>query len=153
MVIKKFNLIYIESDKSYYICRENGEIAKNLSEGEKTVIAFAYFLATLKTRNFDLKNAIVVIDDPVSSLDQQYLFNLINLLALKFNKTSSFRQLFVLTHNFYFFKKLRAILKYKKENGNAIYELFQINKRESSIIENADDYLRDFTSEAKTGKF
>ena len=144
---KKFNLIYIESDKSYYICRENGEIAKNLSEGEKTVIAFAYFLATLKTRNFDLKNAIVVIDDPVSSLDQQYLFNLINLLALKFNKTSSFGQLFVLTHNFYFFKKLRAILKYKKENGNAIYELFQINKRDSSIIENADDYLRDFTSE------
>lgn len=144
---KKFNLIYIESDKSYYICRENGEIAKNLSEGEKTVIAFAYFLATLKTRNFDLKNAIVVIDDPVSSLDQQYLFNLINLLALKFNKTSSFGQLFVLTHNFYFFKKFRAILKYKKENGNAIYELFQINKRDSSIIENADDYLRDFTSE------
>ncbi len=143
---RKFTLTYDESTKSYYICRENGEIAKNLSEGEKTVIAFAYFLATLKTHNFDLKNAIIVIDDPVSSLDQQYLFNLINLLATKFNKPSSFEQLFILTHNFYFYKKIRAILKNKGKIG-VMYQLFQITKENTSIIVNADDYLRTYTSE------
>ncbi len=143
---RKFTLTYDESTKSYYICRENGEIAKNLSEGEKTVIAFAYFLATLKTHNFDLKNAIIVIDDPVSSLDQQYLFNLINLLATKFNKPSSFEQLFILTHNFYFYKKIRAILKNKGKIGE-MYQLFQITKENTSIIVNADDYLRTYTSE------
>ena len=141
---KKFNLKYEETNKSYYVCRENGEIAKNLSEGEKTVIAFAYFLATLKTHNFDLKNAIIVIDDPVSSLDQQYLFNLTNLLTKKFGKPSAFEQLFVLTHNFYFYKKIRAA--FMSGNGDLL-ELFQINKNDSSYIENADKYLRNYSSE------
>ena len=36
---KKFTLTYDDETKSYSICRENGDIAKNLSEGEKTVIA------------------------------------------------------------------------------------------------------------------
>lgn len=143
---KKFTLTYDEESKSYRICRESGEIAKNLSEGEKTVIAFAYFLATLKTHNFNMKNAIIVIDDPVSSLDQQYLFNLINLLTTKFNKPSSFKQLFILTHNFYFYKKIRAILKNKGKMGE-MYELFQITKGNTSNIENADEYLRTYTSE------
>lgn len=141
---KKFTLTYDEETKSYSICRENGEIAKNLSEGEKTVIAFAYFLATLKTHNFDMKNAIIVIDDPVSSLDQQYLYNLINLIAMKFNKPTSFGQLFILTHNFYFYKKIRAILKYK---GKDMHELFQVIKNETSTLKNVDKYLREYTSE------
>lgn len=141
---KKFTLAYVEESKSYSICRENGEIAKNLSEGEKTVIAFAYFLATLKTHNFDMKNAIIVIDDPVSSLDQQYLFNLINLLTRIFNSPKKFGQLFILTHNFYFYKKVRAAL---MSSSKDILELFQINKRLTSCIENADNYLRNYTSE------
>lgn len=141
---KNFTLQYDENTKSYSIYRDNEYIAKNLSEGEKTVIAFAYFLATLKTHDFDLKNAIVVIDDPVSSLDQQYLFNLINLLTKKFNKPSAFKQLFVMTHNFYFYKKLRAAF---MSNNSDIVELFQINKNTTSYIENADKYLRSYTSE------
>ena len=145
---KKYTLNYNEDSKSYSIYRESGEIAKNLSEGEKTVIAFAYFLATLKTHNFDLKNSIVVIDDPVSSLDQQYLYNLINLIAHIFDKSKAFEQLFVLTHNFYFYKKMRDIFKYKtsEKEGN-LYELFQINRDGTSYIKNADKYLRNFTSE------
>ena len=141
---KKFTLQYDENTKSYSIYRDNEYIAKNLSEGEKTVIAFAYFLATLKSHNFDLKNAIVVIDDPVSSLDQQYLFNLINLLTKKFNKSNAFGQLFVMTHNFYFYKKLRDAF---ISNNKEIVELFHINKNTTSYIENADKYLRSYTSE------
>lgn len=141
---KKFTLNYDEEAQSYSIYRENGEIAKNLSEGEKTVIAFAYFLATLKTHNFDMKNAIIVIDDPVSSLDQQYLYNLINLIGMKFNKPTTFDQLFILTHNFYFYKKIRAILRYK---GKDMHELFQVVKNETSSIKNVDKYLREYTSE------
>jgi wobble nucleotide-excising tRNase len=141
---KKFNLTFDEKNNSYYICRESGEIAKNLSEGEKTVVAFAYFLATLKTRNFDMKNAIIVIDDPISSLDQQYLFNLTNLLTKKFINPKTFEQLFVLTHNFYFYKKLRAV--FMSSNRDSL-EMFQINKKDSSYIENADRYLKNYSSE------
>ncbi len=42
---------------------------KPKSEGERTAIAFLYFLKSLQDKSFDLANGIVVIDDPVSSLD------------------------------------------------------------------------------------
>ena len=56
---------------------------------------------------------------------------------MKFNKPSSFEQLFILTHNFYFYKKIRAILKNKGKIGE-VYELFALTKRNTSVIENAD---------------
>lgn len=161
---KKFQIEFEDSTKSYVIKRDGNKIAKNLSEGEKTVIAFAYFLATLKSKDFDLSKSIIVIDDPVSSLDQQYLFNLLNLLMNKFDSPKTFSQLFILTHNFYFFKKVRAILlnKNKEYNNNLksqaeqkqepfqehlLYEVFQIQKNDTSYINNADKYLKDFDSE------
>lgn len=153
----RLKLEYDEETRSYTIKRDSGEIAKNLSEGEKTVIAFAYFLASLKSSNFDLSQAIVVIDDPVSSLDQQYLFNLLNLLMNKFAKPNTFKQLFVSTHNFYFFRKIRNILLNieKSENNNRqagadtikLYELFKIIKKDTSRLVNADKYLCNYESE------
>ena len=65
---------------------------------------------------------------------------------MKFNKPSSFEQLFILTHNFYFYKKIRAILKNKGKIGE-VYELFTLTKRNTSVIENADEYLKNYTSE------
>ncbi len=161
---KKFQIEFEDITNSYIIKRDGDKIAKNLSEGEKTVIAFAYFLATLKSMDFDFSKSIIVIDDPVSSLDQQYLFNLLNLLMNKFASHKTFSQLFILTHNFYFFKKIRAILfnKNKDYNNNfnsqteqkqepsqehLLYEVFQIQKNDTSYINNADKYLKSFDSE------
>lgn len=161
---KKFQIEFEDITNSYIIKRDGDKIAKNLSEGEKTVIAFAYFLATLKSMDFDFSKSIIVIDDPVSSLNQQYLFNLLNLLMNKFASHKTFSQLFILTHNFYFFKKIRAILfnKNKDYNNNfnsqteqkqepsqehLLYEVFQIQKNDTSYINNADKYLKSFDSE------
>ncbi|EDH7412251.1 RloC protein, partial [Campylobacter jejuni] len=47
----------------------NGKQAKNLSEGECSLIAFCYFVASLKDANTKDKNPIIWIDDPISSLD------------------------------------------------------------------------------------
>ena len=166
----EFNKISELNNKgSYFFKRADGEIAKNLSEGEKTVVAFAYFLATLKMANFDMKNSIIVIDDPVSSLDQQYLFNIINLLLNRFSSHKNFMQLFILTHNFYLFKKIRAYLlcqtnkivldeckSCEKFNGRNIekpkeelpmYAIFEIKKNQTSFICNADKYLKGYDSE------
>ena len=63
-----------EVDEEGYTIRRHGEIARNLSEGEKSAIAFVYFTISLKDRDFDLENGIVVIDDPISSLDSNSLF-------------------------------------------------------------------------------
>ena len=84
--------------------------AKNLSEGERTAIAFAFFLIKLKEAN-DLSELIVYIDDPVSSLDSNHIFQ-INAATKAFffwrdsveNKDKlTIKQLFISTHNFEFF--------------------------------------------------
>lgn len=58
-----------------YLLARNGVPASNLSEGEKTAIAFLYFLKSLQDVGFELKKGIVIIDDPVSSLDSNALFS------------------------------------------------------------------------------
>src|SRR5205823_97835 len=56
----------------YQITR-NGVPAQHLSEGERTAIAFLYFLKSLQAKDFVVARDIVVIDDPVSSLDTNSL--------------------------------------------------------------------------------
>ena len=90
-------------DTGYSITR-NGAPAEGLSEGEMTAISLLYFLKSLQDRSFDLKNGIVVLDDPVSSLDANALY-----LAFGFirERTKKAAQLFILTHNFAFFREVR----------------------------------------------
>ena len=90
-------------DTGYSITR-NGFPASMLSEGEMTAIALLYFLKSLEDRNFDKKNGIVVLDDPVSSLDANALY-----LAFGFirERTKDVGQLFIFTHNFTFFREVR----------------------------------------------
>ena len=57
-----------------YTLTRSGKSVSHLSEGERTAIAFLYFLKSLQDRSFDLRNGVVVIDDPVSSLDANALF-------------------------------------------------------------------------------
>ncbi len=88
---------------------ENSEAKMILSDGEKTTLAFAYFLARLKLfyKKEDLKNLVVVIDDPISSLDEQRIYNTTCLVAKinqelareKLSNKEDKAQVFVLTHN------------------------------------------------------
>ncbi|GAA8999741.1 hypothetical protein HpHA65_09340 [Helicobacter pylori] len=75
--LKALNLPKYSLDKDYRIvlnsdALENSEAKIILSDGEKTTLVFAYFLARLKLfyKKEDLKNLVVVIDDPISSLDE-----------------------------------------------------------------------------------
>ena len=90
-------------DTGYTITRL-GLPAKALSEGETTAIALLYFLKSLQDRQFDLANGVVVLDDPVSSLDVNALY-----LAFGFvrERTQGAGQLIILTHNFTFFRQVR----------------------------------------------
>ena len=90
-------------DTGYAITR-GGEPAQSLSEGEVTAVALLYFLKSLDDRRFDAPNGVVVLDDPVSSLDANSLF-----LAFGFirERTQHAGQLFILTHNFTFFRNVK----------------------------------------------
>ncbi len=94
---------------------ENSVAEMILSDGEKTTLAFAHFLARLKLfyKKEDLKDLVVIIDDPISSLDEQRIYNTSDIVA-KINqelagealKDEDKAQVFVLTHNHTFMARL-----------------------------------------------
>lgn len=82
----------------------NGEKAYNLSEGEKSLIAFAYYIASLESLSIEEKTKTVLfIDDPISSLDENNIFYIYNLIFRLFEK-KEFLQYFLSTHNLDFLK-------------------------------------------------
>ena len=94
----------LEIKETGYTITRGGVPAQLLSEGETTAIALLYFLKSLQDRRFALANGVIVLDDPVSSLDANALF-----LAFGFirERTKNAGQLFVFTHNFSFFRQVR----------------------------------------------
>ena len=94
----------LETEETGYAITRNGISAQALSEGETTAIALLYFLKSLQDRRFELAHGVVVLDDPVSSLDSNALY-----LAFGFirERTQQAGQLFILTHNFTFFRQVR----------------------------------------------
>ena len=95
-------------DAPGYLVYRSGKPAQNLSEGEKTGIAFLYFLKSLAGKEFNLADGVVVIDDPVSSLDANSLYGAFAFLK---EKTVDAKQLFILTHHFTLFKQAKSWLK------------------------------------------
>lgn len=109
-----FKLKVNDENKTYQFIRANGEPAfESLSEGEKNFATFLYFIHTLKGNTDESGHEydkILVIDDPVSSLDNDVLFLVSTLIRDLFkdiyNGKGSIKQLFVLSHNLYFFKEV-----------------------------------------------
>lgn len=88
---------------------------KSLSEGEKTLIAFLYFMESLKgshneDETVDPGRTIAIIDDPISSLSQNYVYDIATMihreLAKPENRPRLVKQVIVLTHNLFFFHEL-----------------------------------------------
>lgn len=108
-----FKIVPATEDGFYQIQRENGEIAAmTLSEGEVTFITFLYYLQLAKgslDENTVNDDRILVIDDPISSLDSNVLFVVSTLIKeiLKDvrNNIGNIKQIILLTHNIYFHKE------------------------------------------------
>ena len=109
-------------DNVYEVRRPDGTIADNLSEGEKNFIAFLYFYHLVHGSNSadgDTREKIVVIDDPVSSMDSGSLFIVSTLVRQMIEicrnnadnrnpvaKGNFIKQIFILTHNAYFHREV-----------------------------------------------
>lgn len=124
------------NEKGYKIYRNGKEEAKNLSEGEKTAIAFIYFITKIKENGRKIEDVILVIDDPISSFDSNKLFSSYAYMKSECDKA---KQLFVLTHNYNFFSlvfrwfnKKHIIDSNKKKIPN--YSIYRIeNKFENGV--------------------
>lgn len=106
----------VGGEERFKLVRRDGSTAKHLSEGEKTAIAFSFFLTKLREiKEFD--KAIVFIDDPISSLDSNHIFQVNAIIKEVFFEQpvaagewkAKCKQVFLSTHNFEFFGLLREI--------------------------------------------
>jgi wobble nucleotide-excising tRNase len=95
--------VVVSTEKRFQIVR-GSVVAKNLSEGEKTAIAFAYFITRVQDGRHPLSDTRIVVDDPISSLDANHLFNTYALIK---TQLVGCRQLFLSTHCFEFFNLIR----------------------------------------------
>lgn len=82
----------------------NSEPATNLSEGEKTAIAFAHYLASLEDKDniLNREQIILYIDDPVSSLDSNHIFSIYAQIDKIIH--DNYCQIFLSTHNYDFYR-------------------------------------------------
>ncbi|RVZ44856.1 AAA family ATPase [Helicobacter pylori] len=138
--LKALNLPKYSLDKDYRIILntdvlENSKAEMILSDGEKTTLAFAYFLTRLKLfyKKENLKDLVVIIDDPISSLDEQRIYNTSDIVA-KINQElvgealekDEKAQVFVLTHNHTFMARLINMV-----GKNARY--FQLERHQNQL--------------------
>lgn len=96
----------------YVIQRQDGTLALDtLSEGEVTFITFLYFVQLANgalTQDAVTENRVVIIDDPISSLDSNVLYivsAIVKQLIKEVKDNSSIKQLLLFTHNVYFHKE------------------------------------------------
>ena len=109
-----FCIANVPGNTFYKLIRADGtEAMRTLSEGEKSFVTFLYFFQLIKgsdTESGITNDRVVVFDDPVSSLDSDILFIVGSLIKGLFDevraKTGNIKQIFVLTHNVYFYKEV-----------------------------------------------
>ncbi len=144
--------IKIEIRNEKFRLERSGHPAEHLSEGEKSAIAFAYFLTELKSLRKDdppkLPKTIVFIDDPISSLDSNHIFQVRSLLK-DFFKLEDYTQLFISTHNFEFFSMLMDSEELFKNQGKSKADFYFIKRQDSgeSNLEHLPESFRKYNSE------
>ena len=115
--IEPYSEVKGEKLNKYRIIRDDGTVANHtLSEGESTFITFLYFMQLTKgatNKEFVNEKKIIVLDDPISSLDSNILYlvsAMIKELVIEIKSDKSdVEQLFILTHNVYFHKEASFI--------------------------------------------
>jgi wobble nucleotide-excising tRNase len=124
---------------AYKVVRGDKKVAIRLSDGERHFLSFLYFYNRVKgcDENGVQKDKIVVIDDPVSSLDGNALFIISSLvremIEVYYNNTDYrgqiakgdyIKQLFILTHNAQFHRGIT----YNQVGRFSCANFYKINK-------------------------
>ena len=143
-----------ESKYKFQIMRGN-QPAYNMSEGERSLVSFCYFMAKLEDIETKGKELIVYIDDPVSSLDSNHIFFVFSLIESVLAKPEKnpggsnryrYKQLFISTHNLDFLKYLKRLSTPKDNHGGT--EFFLVEKEEhSSNLRPMPRYLKKYQTE------
>lgn len=145
-----FKLDESERKGFYKIVREDGaEVNESLSEGEYTFITFLYFYHLLKgskTETGIATNKVVVIDDPISSLDSNVLFVVSNLIKevvedVK-NDNHGVKQIFILTHNVYFYKEVTFLGSRHSHSNKVSFWIVRKLDNKTKIIKHPENPIK-----------
>ena len=121
-----FRLTKSVRERYYSIQRQDGSDAKEtLSEGERSFVTFLYFYHLINGSVSEtglVSDRVVVVDDPVSSLDSDVQFVVGNMIKQLFENVRSnsgpVKQVVVLTHNIYLLKSI--FYKRGRNRGNIL---------------------------------
>ncbi len=145
-----FSLACAEDEKSYRIQREDGQlVGETLSEGEVTFITFLYYYHLTKgslKENDISKNKVLVIDDPISSLDSNILF-IVSVLVKELMKEAmkektNIKQVIILTHNTYFYKEITLEYDLKRYQGKYSFWIIRKDNNVSKIEKFEEDLIK-----------
>jgi len=144
-----FKLASIEDNSgAKYKIQRNGIDAKNLSEGECSLVSFCYFIAKIKDKlNDNSRQIILYIDDPISSLDNNHIFFVFSLIESMITKEKKYKQFFISTHNLDFLKYIKRLTTSKEELAHFIIEVEQKQNDKRSTIRLMPKHLKDYTTE------
>jgi len=146
-ILKSYGFINFEivpsqtEPNQYQILRQDGTTAEStLSEGEATFITFLYYLQLAKgsTQEDNItEERILIVDDPISSLDSNVLFvvsSLIKEIVKSIKKDmGSIKQMILLTHNVYFHKEVSFVDGRTPKNGDTNFWIIRKNNNISSV--------------------
>lgn len=133
-----------------------------LSEADKRTLAFSFFVARLRNEP-NLVNYVVVLDDPVSSLDRNRRYESLRIIAELAPKC---HQLIVLSHDPYFLRDLKERLDSIKpvpipaafkaikrvENGYSAFDILDIERECSSDYYRYHRLVTDFVEGRYSGE-
>lgn len=142
----------------YCLARLNdpNSTAQSLSEGEKTLISFLYFMELIKGTHdehgaVDIGKTIVVIDDPISSLSQNFIYDVATIIQHQLIKppagVAKVRQVIVLTHNLFFFHEIvHQLARSRLANAYRKCQMLRVHKSEYTTVVSLDPtaYMNDY---------
>lgn len=120
---------------NHYTVTRRGEPAVGLSVGERTAITLVHFLEMVSQFKADSGGPIVVIDDPVSSLDSNIFMGVSTAIWTEAITKDHLDQLILLTHNFELFRQWDVQtqgIPYKIRNAIG-FEFYEINSRHQLV--------------------
>ena len=133
-----------ENDNYFKLCRgktsQNVKIFSSLSEGEKTLITFLYFIemcrgSVSRDNMIDDREKVIVIDDPISSLSQNYIYEIASLIQSKVILGKNFGKVIILTHSLFFYQEIIKLASGGDKKFDKNYNLYRITKNNTSIIQ------------------
>lgn len=137
-ILTNFNINNYSIDENFDICLNGEKVSFSynelLSNGEKTVIAFALFIAELRLHYNDDQKNIIFIDDPISSVDYPNLYVLYTYINEIINENIN-SQIFLTSHNLLFLN----LFKYDYENNAIYFKLIEKEGKVSVIPDNAQE--------------